>query len=106
MLFARAGIHVVADALTALRSGGGGGGGGGGATINRNYNYYGGPSFAPPLVGGYGYGGGFFAPSLAMPVYGIGGGFFNFIFFMFAVSAVFGVVRGLFNRNRNNDFDE
>lgn len=83
---------------------GGGGGGGGGTTI-RNYNY-GGPSFAPPLVGGYGYGGGFFAPSLAMPVYGIGGGFFNFIFFMFAVSAVFGVVRGLFNRNRSDDFDE
>ena len=71
---------------------------------NYNNNYYGGPSLAPPLVGGYGYGGGFFAPSLAMPIFGFGG-FFNFVFFMFAVSAVFGVVRGLFNR-RSDDFDE
>lgn len=60
-----------------------GGGGGGGATV-RNYNYYGGPSIAPPLIGGYGYGGyggGMFAPSIGLPVIGFGG-FFNFIFFM------------------------
>ncbi|KAK9845976.1 hypothetical protein WJX81_007381 [Elliptochloris bilobata] len=91
----------------APQSGGGGGGGGGGGATVRNYNYYGGPSYSPPLIGGYGYGGyggGLFAPSFALPVFGFGG-FFNFIFFMFAVSAVLGVARSLLSR-RNDDFDD
>ena len=89
-----------------MRSGGGGGGGGGGATV-RNYNYYGGPSIAPPLIGGYGYGGyggGMFAPSFVLPGLGFGGfGFFNIIFGMFVLSAVLSVVRGLLSRRQDDD---
>ena len=47
----------------------------------RNYNYY----SAPPLVGGYGYGGyggGLtLAPSFGVPLF-YGGGFFNILIFM------------------------
>ena len=50
----------------------------------RNYNYYSAP--APPLIGGYGYGGyggGLtFAPSFGMPLFYGGGGFFNILIFM------------------------
>lgn len=50
----------------------------------RNYNYYSSP--APPLIGGYGYGGygggGLtFAPSFGVPLF-YGGGFFNILIFM------------------------
>lgn len=50
----------------------------------RNYNYYSAP--APPLIGGYGYGGygggGLtFAPSFGVPLF-YGGGFFNILIFM------------------------
>ena len=49
---------------------------------SRSYNYY--NYSAPPLVGGYGYGG--FGggginvfPSFGVPILGLGGGFFNII---------------------------
>ncbi len=97
----------------------------------RNYNYY----SAPPLVGGYGmggYGGMTFAPSFGMPLF-YGGGFFNILIFMvrtafweglavlfagmqlkqllcapmqFVASTLLGVVRSLFNRRRDDEFDD
>ncbi|CAL8468171.1 g7710 [Coccomyxa elongata] len=76
----------------------------------RNYNYY----SAPPLVGGYGgygyggygYGGGGLSIFPAAPIFFGGGGLFNILIFMFVASTILGVVRNLFNRRRDDEFDD
>ncbi|BDA42144.1 hypothetical protein COCOBI_03-0290 [Coccomyxa sp. Obi] len=72
----------------------------------RNYNYY----SAPPLVGGYGYGGYGYGGGLsifpATPIFFGGGGLFNILIFMFVASTILGVVRNLFNRRRDDEFDD
>jgi uncharacterized membrane protein len=91
-----------------------GGGGSGPSVRNNTYNTY----VAPP-VGGYGYGGGWgggislFPRFYSPPIFGFGlpiGGFFNFLFTMFVVTTIFGVIRGALSKkddgNRRRDDDE
>lgn len=90
--------------------GGGGGSGGirGGVRGGNTYNTY----VAPPVYGGgYGYGGGAlsFFPRPYFPVFGFGlpiGGFFNFVFTMFVITTIFGVIRGALSKGNNRRDDD
>ena len=73
----------------------------------RQYNYYGSPGIAPPLVGGYGYGMGGYGlmPSFFFPI-GFGG-IFNIFIAIFVFNAIFNAVRGFQNRDDDrDDFDD
>ncbi|KAK9097854.1 hypothetical protein Syun_024899 [Stephania yunnanensis] len=81
---------------------------------NSRTNIYINPPVAPPLIGGYGYGvpfyGGygwspfsFFAPGPSVAV-GVGGGFDTFVLFL-VLGVVASVIRGFFNRSRDEDDD-
>ncbi|KAF7103442.1 hypothetical protein CFC21_104432 [Triticum aestivum] len=79
---------------------------------NSRTNIYVNPGVAPPLVGGYGYGGyggyglspfGFYGgPSVAL---GVGGGFDTLVLFIVG-GAVVGAVRRFLNRRDNDDYDD
>jgi uncharacterized membrane protein len=80
---------------------------------NSRTNIYVNPGVAPPLIGGYGYGGyggyglspfgGFYGgPSVAL---GVGGGFDTFVLLIVG-GAVVGAVRRFLNRRDNNDLDD
>lgn len=65
-------------------------------------NYYGGGMMAPPLMGGFGYGG--FMPSFFFPI-GFGGGFIQLFITLFIISAVVNAVQGFSNKKEDDDFD-
>ncbi|CAM0909631.1 unnamed protein product [Alopecurus aequalis] len=75
---------------------------------NSRTNIYVNPGVAPPLLGGYGYGGygggyGFYGgPSLAL---GVGGGFDTFVLFIVG-GAVVGAVRRFLNSRDRDDLDD
>nr|BAJ91862.1 predicted protein [Hordeum vulgare subsp. vulgare]BAJ92525.1 predicted protein [Hordeum vulgare subsp. vulgare]BAJ92585.1 predicted protein [Hordeum vulgare subsp. vulgare] len=79
---------------------------------NSRTNIYVNPGVAPPLVGGYGYGGyggyglspfGFYGgPSVAL---GVGGGFDTLVLFIVG-GAVVGAVRRFLNRRDTDDYDD
>ncbi|WCJ42226.1 hypothetical protein M5689_023047 [Euphorbia peplus] len=85
---------------------------------NSRTNIYVNPQIAPPLVGGYGYGGygapyyggwgwspfSFFAPGPSVAI-GIGGGFETLAFFLF-LGAAAAVIRRFTGGGSRNDFDD
>ena len=73
----------------------------------RQYNYYGSPGIAPPLVGGYGYGMGGYGlmPSFFFPI-GFGG-IFNIFIALFVLNAIVSTVQKFQNKdNDRDDFDD
>jgi len=105
---------VVPEKAWAARSGGRMGGssfrsmpraGGGGGRYSGYGGYSGGAMVAPPLVGGYGYGG-------VMPIFfpgfgfGFGGGLFQIFIALFIINAIVSAIRNSAGSDNNDDFDD
>ncbi|CAD7700920.1 unnamed protein product [Ostreobium quekettii] len=105
---------MVPEEAWAARSGGRMGGssframpraGGGGGRYSGYGGYSGGALVAPPLVGGYGYGGvmPFFFPGFG---FGFGGGLFQIFIAMFLINAVVNAIRNVTEGDKDDDFDD